>query len=132
MARAESWRDAAAGIGPTIVGGSKKHGGADLGPTRAKRAWLDLRVDGMGLADAAPTRRTSVKHLPRLTNEMVASSRAGRRGDDGTSPVGRRPSIARSAMPFRLQLLGQSARAFGERSFRLSERLGRDPQDRAV
>lgn len=69
---AERWRDAASSIAPTIVGGSKKHGGADLGPTRAKRAWLDLGVDAMGVADARPNRRTPVRHLPRLTNEMVA------------------------------------------------------------
>src|SRR5262249_11430900 len=66
------WRDAASGIAPTIVGGSKKHGGADLGPTRAKRAWLALHVDAMGLADEPPARRDSVKRFPRLTNDMVA------------------------------------------------------------
>ncbi|TKA00171.1 DNA cytosine methyltransferase [Actinacidiphila oryziradicis] len=41
---------------PTLVGGSKKHGGADLGPTRAKRAWGALGINGMGVADH-PTRR---------------------------------------------------------------------------
>lgn len=39
-------------VAPTLVGGSKKHGGADLGPTRAKRAWAELGVDGMGVANA--------------------------------------------------------------------------------
>ncbi|MEV5640794.1 DNA (cytosine-5-)-methyltransferase [Streptomyces flaveolus] len=38
-------------VAPTLVGGSRKHGGADLGPTRAKRAWGDLGVDGMGIAN---------------------------------------------------------------------------------
>ncbi|MFY7066694.1 DNA cytosine methyltransferase [Nocardiopsis changdeensis] len=38
-------------VAPTLVGGSKKHGGADLGPTRAKRAWAELGVDGHGVAD---------------------------------------------------------------------------------
>ncbi|MER7717327.1 DNA cytosine methyltransferase [Streptomyces flaveolus] len=38
-------------VAPTLVGGSRKHGGADLGPTRAKRAWADLGVDGMGIAN---------------------------------------------------------------------------------
>ncbi|WP_239945810.1 DNA (cytosine-5-)-methyltransferase [Streptomyces sp. COG21] len=33
---AEKWAEGANDIAPTIVGGSKKHGGADLGPTRAK------------------------------------------------------------------------------------------------
>ncbi len=31
---------------PNGCRGSKKHGGADLGPTRAKAAWLQLGVDG--------------------------------------------------------------------------------------
>ncbi|MEV6834218.1 DNA (cytosine-5-)-methyltransferase [Streptomyces sp. NPDC051133] len=49
----EDWEKATAGktVAPTLVGGSKKHGGADLGPTRAKRAWRDLGVDGMGIAN---------------------------------------------------------------------------------
>ncbi|MFF3646236.1 DNA cytosine methyltransferase [Streptomyces sp. NPDC002564] len=38
-------------VAPTLVGGSKKHGGADLGPTRAKRAWEALGVDGLGVAN---------------------------------------------------------------------------------
>ena len=36
---AKEWAKKANTIAPTIVGGSKKHGGADLGPTRAKLAW---------------------------------------------------------------------------------------------
>lgn len=66
-----SWRKRAVGIAPTIVGGSKKHGGADLGPTRAKAAWRLLGVDAMGLADAAPSRNTDRMHTPRLTVPMV-------------------------------------------------------------
>ncbi|MEV6275700.1 DNA (cytosine-5-)-methyltransferase [Nocardia sp. NPDC051832] len=38
------------GIAPTLVGGSKKHGGADLGPSRAKAAWDNLGISGMGVA----------------------------------------------------------------------------------
>lgn len=38
-------------IAPTLVGGSKKHGGADLGPSRAKKAWLNLGVDATGVAN---------------------------------------------------------------------------------
>jgi DNA (cytosine-5)-methyltransferase 1 len=48
----KKWLDEAnKGIAPTLVGGSKKHGGADLGPTRAKREWRKLGVDGMGVAN---------------------------------------------------------------------------------
>ncbi|MFJ8827298.1 DNA cytosine methyltransferase [Streptomyces sp. NPDC102467] len=38
-------------VAPTLVGGSKKHGGADLGPTRAKHAWEKLGVNAMGVAN---------------------------------------------------------------------------------
>ncbi|MFE1797796.1 DNA cytosine methyltransferase [Streptomyces sp. NPDC059517] len=51
--RYNSWYDAAklGTVAPTLVGGSKKHGGADLGPTRAKRAWGMLGVNAMGVAN---------------------------------------------------------------------------------
>ena len=49
---AERWAtEVATAIAPTLVGGSEKHGGADLGPTRARAQWLRLGVDGLGLAD---------------------------------------------------------------------------------
>lgn len=70
---AEAWRDRANGIAPTLVGGSRKHGGPDLGPTRARAAWLKLGVDGRGIADAPPTRSTAADHTPRLTLPMVAA-----------------------------------------------------------
>lgn len=67
---AEQWRDRANSIGPTLVGGSKKHGGPDLGPTRAKAAWAALGVDGMGLWDEAPAH--DFVGMPRLTPRMTA------------------------------------------------------------
>src|ERR1700739_2188326 len=51
---AATWAEKANDIAPTIVGGSKKHGGADLGPTRAKRAWRELGVDALGVAGSGP------------------------------------------------------------------------------
>jgi DNA (cytosine-5)-methyltransferase 1 len=69
---APAWAERADRIAPTIVGGSKKHGGADLGPTRAKRAWAALSVDGMGVADKPPGPAEELTHMPRLTCEMVA------------------------------------------------------------
>jgi DNA (cytosine-5)-methyltransferase 1 len=69
---AEAWAARASDIAPTIVGGSKKHGGADLGPTRAKRAWRALGVDALGVADAAPSAGDPVTLLPKLTCGMVA------------------------------------------------------------
>lgn len=67
---AKQWRDRACDIAPTLVGGSKKHGGPDLGPTRAKKAWASIGVDGMGLADAAPEK--DFVGMPRLTVRMAA------------------------------------------------------------
>lgn len=69
---AEEWAKKANDIAPTIVGGSKKHGGADLGPTRAKRAWAELGVDALGVADAAPGPEDVFAVGPKLTCEMVA------------------------------------------------------------
>jgi DNA (cytosine-5)-methyltransferase 1 len=69
---ADEWARKANGVGPTLVGGSRKHGGPDLGPTRAREAWKKLGVDGRGLADAPPPADAPVDHLPRLTREMTA------------------------------------------------------------
>ncbi|WP_326797633.1 DNA cytosine methyltransferase [Streptomyces sp. NBC_01808] len=68
----ERWAAGANNIAPTIVGGSKKHGGADLGPTRAKAAWRALGVDALGVADAPPNESHPVGYVPKLTTEMVA------------------------------------------------------------
>ncbi|MBD8505981.1 DNA cytosine methyltransferase [Hoyosella sp. G463] len=70
---AQQWAKQAKGIGPTIVGGSRKHGGPDLGPTRARASWLALGVDGRGIADALPDEDTPADHVPRLTLDMVAA-----------------------------------------------------------
>lgn len=67
---ADAWRERANAIAPTLVGGSKKHGGPDLGPTRARRAWESLGVDGRGLWDAAP--EPEFLGMPRLTTRMTA------------------------------------------------------------
>jgi DNA (cytosine-5)-methyltransferase 1 len=69
---ADKWAESANDIAPTIVGGSKKHGGADLGPTRAKRAWRAMGVDALGVADAPPAATDPVTLLPKLTTAMVA------------------------------------------------------------
>ena len=69
---ADNWVSTANRIGPTIVGGSRLHGGADLGPSGARAAWARLKIDGSGIADAPPGRSAPVDHRPRLTLEMVA------------------------------------------------------------
>lgn len=68
--RAKGWASAANRIAPTLVGGSKKHGGPDLGPTRARKAWAELGVDGKGVADTAPP--LDFEGMPRLTSRMLA------------------------------------------------------------
>jgi DNA (cytosine-5)-methyltransferase 1 len=67
---ATNWAKRASGIAPTLVGGSKKHGGPDLGPTRAKQAWGKLGVDGNSLANAAPD--AAFDGTPKLTVRMAA------------------------------------------------------------
>lgn len=66
----EEWVKGAAKIAPTLVGGSKKHGGPDLGPVRARRAWAELGVDGLGVANEAPS--ADFQGAPKLTKEMMA------------------------------------------------------------
>lgn len=67
---ADDWAAKADEIAPTIVGGSKKHGGPDLGPTRARAAWATLGVEGRTVAPEAPD--PFLKGMPRLTVPMVA------------------------------------------------------------
>lgn len=67
---ADAWRERANDVAPTLVGGSKKHGGADLGPTRARMAWASLGVNGKSLAEEAPER--DFVGMPRLTLRMAA------------------------------------------------------------
>ena len=51
---AVEWATRADRPAPTLVGGSRKHGGPDLGPTRAREAWAALGVDGLGIAELPP------------------------------------------------------------------------------
>lgn len=67
---AEEWAKQANTIAPTLVGGSKKHGGPDLGPTRAKKAWAALGVNGHVLANEPPEK--GFVGMPKLTPKMTA------------------------------------------------------------
>lgn len=71
-AGATNWAEQANRVAPTLVGGSRKHGGPDLGPTRARRQWLELGVDGRGIADAPPQVEDPIGTIPRLTLRMTA------------------------------------------------------------
>ena len=68
--RAGEWSLGANDLAPTIVGGSLKHGGPDLGPVRARKAWAALGVDGKGVADEPP--EPDFAQMPRLTVPMVS------------------------------------------------------------
>jgi DNA (cytosine-5)-methyltransferase 1 len=67
---AGDWMKKANDIAPTIVGGSKKHGGPDLGPTRARLAWEKLGVNGKSLTDKPP--QIGFAGNPKLTVQMAA------------------------------------------------------------
>lgn len=67
---ADEWCLQANGIAPTLVGGSKKHGGPDLGPTRARQAWAKMGVNGKLLANEPP--QPGDTEPPKLTVKMAA------------------------------------------------------------
>jgi DNA (cytosine-5)-methyltransferase 1 len=67
---ARAWADGADRIAPTLVGGSKKHGGPDLGPSRARMEWARLGVEGRTIADDSP--EPDHFGMPRLTVKMAA------------------------------------------------------------
>jgi DNA (cytosine-5)-methyltransferase 1 len=70
------WSVKANSIAPTLVGGSKKHGGPDLGPTRARKQWESLGVDGRGIADLPPEEDFPLDGLPKLSLRMTARLQA--------------------------------------------------------
>ncbi|MGW3145924.1 DNA cytosine methyltransferase [Streptomyces sp. NPDC001177] len=69
---ASRWAEQACAPAPTIVGGSDRRGGADLGPTGSKRKWARLGVDGSGIADEVPGTTDPMDLMPRLTVRQVA------------------------------------------------------------
>lgn len=73
---AQAWKLKANKIAPTLVGGSKKHGGPDLGPTRAKQAWKELGVNAHLVAYDSPSKdfvgKEGFEHMPYLSLRMAA------------------------------------------------------------
>jgi DNA (cytosine-5)-methyltransferase 1 len=68
--KVDKWRKQANKVAPTLVGGSKKHGGPDLGPTRAKKAWAELGVNAHTIAEDPP--EPDFDGMPRLTVRMAS------------------------------------------------------------
>lgn len=76
---AKSWKEKANKIAPTLVGGSKKHGGPDLGPTRARKAWQELHVNGCLVGNEPPEKgftgykdKEEYRGMPLITVRMAA------------------------------------------------------------
>lgn len=76
---ADEWKKRANKIAPTLVGGSKKHGGPDLGPSRARKAWQELYVNGNIVGNEPPEKgfkayknQKEYENMPLLTVRMAA------------------------------------------------------------
>lgn len=63
-------------VAPTLVGGSRKHGGADLGPSRAKKAWAELGVNALGVADEAAWSKSPERDFLRAEGPMLTVKQA--------------------------------------------------------
>ncbi|MFJ4831508.1 DNA cytosine methyltransferase [Streptomyces sp. NPDC088747] len=75
---ARAWARQAGIVAPTLVGGSDKRGGPDLGPERAKAIWERIGINGGTLADEPPGPEdgwapgSERKELPALTLAQTA------------------------------------------------------------
>ena len=75
---ADAWSVAADRVAPTLVGGSYNRGGADLGPSGTKNAWVRMGVNGNALANEVPgpdgvqESDTSGSELKKLTVAQTA------------------------------------------------------------
>lgn len=59
---------------PTIVAGSRIHGGPDMGPSRSRERWRNLGFSSKSVADAPP--RPGDPQPPRITMNMLARIQA--------------------------------------------------------
>ncbi|WP_280443285.1 DNA cytosine methyltransferase [Nocardia brasiliensis] len=120
----DAWVARANKVAPTIVGGSKKHGGADLGPTRAKRAWAEMGVDAYGLHDDDKPYvmgdRSITEIGPKLTPEMVARIQGWNDGEFRWKFTGKKTAqyrqIGNAFPPPVAKVLGQAIAAALNRS----------------
>jgi DNA (cytosine-5)-methyltransferase 1 len=77
LARAGGWAGAAAwaagarDLAPVVTGGSRKHGGPDLGASQGKAAWRKLGIDPMGIASSAPDREGKYLRSPGIIRDVA-------------------------------------------------------------
>ena len=93
---ADAWRKQAKAIAPTLVGGSKKHGGPDLGPTRSRAAWA--RWAWTGAAWPTTHQRLTLRACLGSRSACARASRASRM--TGSLRARRRHRTGKSAMHF--------------------------------
>ncbi|WP_181764342.1 DNA cytosine methyltransferase [Streptomyces albidus (ex Kaewkla and Franco 2022)] len=65
-------------VAPTLVGGSRKHGGADLGPSRAKKQWESLGVNAHGVANEAAESTDPERDFLRAAGPMLTVGQAAK------------------------------------------------------
>ncbi|RST03027.1 DNA cytosine methyltransferase [Streptomyces sp. WAC07149] len=78
---ATAWARTASSVAPTLVGGSMKHGGGDLGPRRSKQQWARMCVNGNSTWATPPAHDFVLEHgvgkngwegYPKLTYQQAA------------------------------------------------------------
>ncbi|MEV7088645.1 DNA cytosine methyltransferase [Streptomyces sp. NPDC093085] len=75
---ADRWAAQALAVAPTLVGGSDRRGGPDLGPTGTRKAWARMGVDGSSVADSVPgadfvwAPETGQHGMVRITTDQAA------------------------------------------------------------
>jgi hypothetical protein len=119
------WIKRAAMPAPTIIGGSERHGGTDLGPLYTRRKWAQLGIDGLGIAEKPPDR--DFEGMPQLTIPMVARLQTF---PDNWQFIGSKPQVYRqlgNALPvkFAYCIAGAVMRCLVEQNSSLSYQKGK-------
>ena len=70
-AGAAAWAAGAQDVAPTVTGGSRKHGGADLGASQGKAAWRKLGIDPMGIASGVPGKEGKYLRSPEIIRDVA-------------------------------------------------------------
>ncbi|MER5807942.1 DNA (cytosine-5-)-methyltransferase [Streptomyces sp. NPDC002033] len=135
----DAWLNTKSGVAPTLVGGSKKHGGADLGPSRAKAAWEKLGIDALGVANSPKDcieKKSWDRDLFRDRGPMLTVTQAAiiqgfpREWDfEGSKSEGRLPGKTAQYRQVGNAFPPPVARAVGEAIAKVLRAAGPQPQD---